>query len=58
MLRISDYPCAAFTGTTRIFRLREVVPSDETDSRRAQTFNIPLPHNSVRIMLVINGELD
>ena len=35
-------------GTSRIFRLREVIPSDEISSRCARTFNIPLPHNSVR----------
>ncbi len=35
-------------GTARVFRLREVVPTDETESRKARTFNIPLPHNSVR----------
>ncbi|OAX40046.1 hypothetical protein K503DRAFT_688361 [Rhizopogon vinicolor AM-OR11-026] len=37
-------------GTTRIFRLREVVPSEEIHSRKAQTLNIPLPHNSLIIM--------
>ena len=37
------------TGTERIFRLREVVPTDGANTRRAQTFNIPLPHNSVGI---------
>lgn len=35
-------------GTTRIFRLREVIPSDDIGGRGARTFNIPLPHNSVR----------
>jgi hypothetical protein len=35
-------------GTTRIFRLREVIPSDDIGGRYARTFNIPLPHNSVR----------
>jgi hypothetical protein len=38
-----------FTGTSRVFRLREVVPADEVSTRRARTFNIPLPHNSVRL---------
>ncbi|KIY67841.1 hypothetical protein CYLTODRAFT_396417 [Cylindrobasidium torrendii FP15055 ss-10] len=37
-------------GTTRTFRLREVVPTQEKDTRHAQTFNIPLPHNSLTIM--------
>lgn len=35
------------TGTTRTFRLREVVPSNEKDTRAARTYNVPLPHNSV-----------
>jgi hypothetical protein len=35
------------SGVQRVFRLREVIPTDEASSRRAQTFNIPLPHNSV-----------
>lgn len=35
------------TGTSRVFRLREVVPVGEKESRSARTFNIPLPHNSV-----------
>jgi hypothetical protein len=38
-----------FAGTSRVFRLREVVPADEVSTRRARTFNIPLPHNSVRL---------
>ena len=37
------------TGTTRVFRLREVVPSSEAFTRHARTFNIPLSHNSVRL---------
>ncbi|KIK63613.1 hypothetical protein GYMLUDRAFT_40671 [Collybiopsis luxurians FD-317 M1] len=37
-------------GTRRIFSLREVIPSVESDTRSAQTFNIPLPHNSLVIM--------
>ncbi|EJD52943.1 hypothetical protein AURDEDRAFT_81077 [Auricularia subglabra TFB-10046 SS5] len=37
-------------GTTRVFRLREVVPKEEASTRHAQTFNIPLPHNSLTIM--------
>lgn len=35
-------------GTTRVFRLREVIPTDEAEFRQARTLNIPLPHNSVR----------
>ena len=34
-------------GTRRVFRLREVIPLDEVGKRTAQTFDIPLPHNSV-----------
>lgn len=37
----------AHTGTTRTFRLREVVPTNEKDTRSARTYNMPLPHNSV-----------
>ncbi|KAJ6547042.1 hypothetical protein B0H19DRAFT_1211739 [Mycena capillaripes] len=37
-------------GTRRVFSLREVIPSEEKSSRRARTFNIPLPHNSLTIM--------
>ncbi|PVG02855.1 hypothetical protein CPB86DRAFT_696550 [Serendipita vermifera] len=37
-------------GTSRIFRLREVIPSSEKDERAAQTFNIPVVHNSLLIM--------
>lgn len=39
-----------FAGTTRVFRLREVVPDAEKDERKAQTFNMHLPHNSLVIM--------
>ncbi|TFY82287.1 hypothetical protein EWM64_g1726 [Hericium alpestre] len=35
-------------GTSRAFRLREVIPVDEVDKRAARTYNIPLAHNSVR----------
>ncbi len=31
-----------------MFRLREVIPLDEVGKRAAQTFDIPLSHNSVR----------
>ncbi|KAJ7684633.1 hypothetical protein DFH06DRAFT_1264123 [Mycena polygramma] len=37
-------------GTRRVFSLREVIPSEEKSSRRARTFNVPLPHNSLTIM--------
>lgn len=37
-------------GTTRVFRLREVVPHSEKEERNAQTFNIPVTHNSLTIM--------
>ncbi|ESK92846.1 grf zinc finger family protein [Moniliophthora roreri MCA 2997] len=37
-------------GTQRNFSLREVIPAHEAQVRRAQTFNIPLPHNSLIIM--------
>lgn len=36
-----------YPGTRRVFRLREVIPLDEVGKRAAQTFDIPLPHNSV-----------
>jgi len=38
------------SGTSRIFRLREVVPRDEAHKRQARTLNIPLAHNSLIIM--------
>lgn len=38
-------------GVSRIFRLREVVPLDERDTRAARTYNIPLRHNSVSFYL-------
>ncbi|KIP08154.1 hypothetical protein PHLGIDRAFT_104724 [Phlebiopsis gigantea 11061_1 CR5-6] len=37
-------------GTARVFRLREVIPTDERDKRSARTYNIPLSHNSLCIM--------
>ncbi|KZT11275.1 uncharacterized protein LAESUDRAFT_642875 [Laetiporus sulphureus 93-53] len=37
-------------GTSRTFRLREVVPTDERETRSARTYDIPLPHNSLIIM--------
>ncbi|KAK0458459.1 uncharacterized protein EV420DRAFT_1542361, partial [Desarmillaria tabescens] len=39
-----------YSGARRIFSLREVIPSQERETRSAQTFNIPLPHNSLTIM--------
>ena len=39
-----------FVGTTRTFRLREVIPQSEKEERNAQTFNIPVTHNSLLIM--------
>ena len=36
-----------YAGTRRVFRLREVIPLDEVGKRAAQTFDMPLPHNSV-----------
>lgn len=49
---LGPYPTIASLslGTTRTFRLREVVPSDEVSKRQARTFNVPLPHNSLIIM--------
>jgi 2OG-Fe(II) oxygenase superfamily len=41
---------APFVGTTRTFRLREVIPESEKEERNAQTFNIPVTHNSLLIM--------
>ncbi|KAH7889896.1 hypothetical protein F5I97DRAFT_1800818 [Phlebopus sp. FC_14] len=49
---LGPYPTIASLslGTTRTFRMREVVPADEINARRARTFNVPLPHNSLTIM--------
>ncbi|KAI0810934.1 hypothetical protein BC629DRAFT_1259795, partial [Irpex lacteus] len=49
---LGPYPTIASLslGTTRIFRLREVVPTDEKDKRSARTYNVPLPNNSLTIM--------
>ncbi|KAJ3510591.1 hypothetical protein NLJ89_g4587 [Agrocybe chaxingu] len=49
---LGPYPTIASLslGTRRNFSLREVVPTDQTGMRKAQTFNIPLPHNSLTIM--------
>ncbi|KAJ7074260.1 hypothetical protein C8F01DRAFT_1099850 [Mycena amicta] len=37
-------------GTSRIFRLREIIPTQESQTRSARTFNIPLSHNTLTIM--------
>ncbi|KAF8320052.1 hypothetical protein DL93DRAFT_2053035 [Clavulina sp. PMI_390] len=49
---LGPYPTIASIslGTTRRFRLREVIPIHERETRQAQTFDIPLPHNSLLIM--------
>ncbi|KAJ3558672.1 hypothetical protein NM688_g780 [Phlebia brevispora] len=49
---LGPYPTIASLslGTTRIFRLREVIPTDDKDKRSARTYNIPLAHNSLAIM--------
>ena len=39
-------------GIQRVFSLREVVPTDQAAVRKARTFNIPLPHNSVCTQLL------
>ncbi|KAL0947389.1 hypothetical protein HGRIS_013504 [Hohenbuehelia grisea] len=49
---LGPYPTIASLslGTRRTFSLREVIPSNESEERKARTFNIPLPHNSLIIM--------
>ncbi|KAF8078096.1 hypothetical protein FPV67DRAFT_1404790 [Lyophyllum atratum] len=49
---LGPYPTIASLslGTQRIFSLREVIPTDQVKDRKARTFNIPLPHNSLTIM--------
>jgi hypothetical protein len=42
-------------GTRRVFRLREVIPLDEVGKKAAQTFDIPLSHNSVLCMQYWHG---
>ncbi|KAJ7349213.1 hypothetical protein DFH08DRAFT_998809 [Mycena albidolilacea] len=49
LTHLGPYPTIV-SGTRRVFSLREVIPSDEAKSRRARTFNVPLPHNSLTIM--------
>ncbi|KAH9966691.1 hypothetical protein BC827DRAFT_1177720 [Russula dissimulans] len=49
---IGPYPTIASLslGTRRVFRLREVIALDEVGKRAAQTFDVPLSHNSLCIM--------
>ncbi|KAF8201617.1 hypothetical protein BJ912DRAFT_843410 [Pholiota molesta] len=49
---LGPYPTIASLslGTRRNFSLREVIPTEQIGVRKAQTFNIPLPHNSLTIM--------
>ncbi|TFY59460.1 hypothetical protein EVJ58_g5759 [Rhodofomes roseus] len=49
---LGPYPTIASLslGTSRMFRLREVIPTGEKDERSARTFNVPLTHNSLMIM--------
>ncbi|KDR81468.1 hypothetical protein GALMADRAFT_60387 [Galerina marginata CBS 339.88] len=49
---LGPYPTIASLslGTKRNFSLREVIPTDQVSTRKAQTFNMPLPHNSLTIM--------
>lgn len=47
MMLLIDSAMTAVAGTRRVFRLREVIALDEVGKRAAQTFDIPLPHNSV-----------
>lgn len=49
--------CVYQQGTTRVFRLREVIPASEKERRQARTYNIPLPHNSVN-HTVLNSKLE
>ncbi|KAL6305386.1 hypothetical protein BKA93DRAFT_731412 [Sparassis latifolia] len=52
LTNLGPYPTIASLslGTSRVFRLREVIPSNEKDKRSARTYNIPLQHNSLVIM--------
>ncbi|KDQ11690.1 hypothetical protein BOTBODRAFT_177085 [Botryobasidium botryosum FD-172 SS1] len=52
LTHLGPYPTIASLslGTERVFRLREVIPKAEAGQRQAQTFNTPLPHNSLVIM--------
>lgn len=46
-----------YAGTRRVFRLREVIPLDEVEKRAAQTFDIPLAHNSVGLPQFVRLDL-
>ncbi|KAF8610603.1 hypothetical protein BDV93DRAFT_430572 [Ceratobasidium sp. AG-I] len=52
MTYLGPYPTIASLslGTTREFRLREVVPKHHAEQRQARTYIVPLPHNSLAIM--------
>ncbi|CAE6462070.1 unnamed protein product [Rhizoctonia solani] len=52
MTYLGPYPTIASLslGTTREFRVREVVPKDDSLQREARTYIVPLPHNSLVIM--------
>ncbi|KAI5900231.1 uncharacterized protein SCHCODRAFT_01085597 [Schizophyllum commune H4-8] len=52
LTNLGPYPTIASLslGVRRNFSLREVVPSDEKETRHPRTFNVSLPHNSLTIM--------
>ncbi|CAE6440119.1 hypothetical protein ACGC1H_004712 [Rhizoctonia solani] len=52
MTYLGPYPTIASLslGTTREFRLREVVPKENSSHKEARTYIVPLPHNSLVIM--------
>ncbi|QRV86285.1 2OG-Fe(II) oxygenase family protein [Ceratobasidium sp. AG-Ba] len=52
MTYLGPYPTIASLslGTTREFRLREVIPKQDSEQRQARTYIVPLPHNSLIIM--------
>ncbi|KAJ8699474.1 hypothetical protein PTI98_002585 [Pleurotus ostreatus] len=56
---LGPYPTIASLslGTRRTFSLRDVVPAEEQEKRHARTYNIPLPHNSVRLGSAIHSPL-
>ncbi|KAI0957421.1 hypothetical protein AcW1_005818 [Taiwanofungus camphoratus] len=49
---LGPYPTIASLslGTSRLFRLREVIPVDDREKRSPRTYNIPLSHNTLIIM--------
>ncbi|EMD38356.1 hypothetical protein CERSUDRAFT_49567 [Gelatoporia subvermispora B] len=59
LTNLGPYPTIASLslGTSRTFRLREVVPLDEKEERSARTYNIPLQHNSLIIMHASTQEM-